>query len=178
MAALTASIRRLRQLQTDTLLIPVAGGATIYMGGLVCTGFDGYARPAADAAYMRFEGMALFPCDVHGNRLELEDNVIDNSGGDDGDYYVLVMRRGRLRIACADAVAQTAMSAVAYVSDDNEVAILPASVTHDIPCGRVDRIIDASTVEISIDCRTHCTDKEADGGVTTTEAATTTTGAA
>jgi len=181
MTALSAGVRRLRQLQTDTLLLPVAGGATLYMGGLVCTGHDGYARPAADEPYYIFEGMALWPCDVHGNRLELTDNFIDNSAGDDGDYYVLVARRGRVRIASADGVTQSAMSCIAYVSDDNTVALLAASVDHDIRCGRVDRIISASEVEISLDCRTHCTSREYDSGglvTTTTEAATTTTAAA
>jgi len=177
MGALSASVERLRQLQTDTLLIPVAGGVKLYMGGFVCTGHDGYARPAADEPYYIFEGMALWPCDAHGNRLELTDNCIDNTGGDDGDYYVDVMRRGRLRVDSADAVTQSAMSCIAYVSDDATVALLAASVDHDIRCGRVDRIIDADTVEISIDCRTHCTSREYDSGglVTTTEAATTTT---
>ncbi len=176
MTALTEATNRTHQDQTDTLLIPVAGGVTLYVGSLLCSDYQGYAVPAADAPYYRFEGIAVHAADANGVRLDMADNEIDNSDGDDGDVYVLVRRRGRWRIACQDTVDQSVMGRRAYVFDDNTVAANQATVTHQIRCGRFDRIISANEVEISIVCGTHCTeDSDWNDGETTTAAPTTTT---
>jgi hypothetical protein len=178
MVALNAATRRVLQEQTDTLLIPVAGGATIYIGGLVDSDFFGYAVPAADADYHIFEGLAICQCDANGNRVRTLNDVIDNSAGADGDIYVLVRRLGRIRIHTVDAVDQSAMSAQCYVADDNTVAVSQASVVNLVECGRVDRIIAADEIEMSLLCGTHCNGRIWAAGVTTTAAVTTTTAAA
>lgn len=178
MVALTAATRRTLQEQTDTLLIPVAGGATIYIGGLVNSDFAGYARAARDADYEIFEGLAICQCDAFGNRVRTLDDVIDNSTGADGDIYILVRRLGRIRVACVDAVGQEAMSAQCYIADDNTVAVNQASVVNLVECGRVDRIISATEIEMSLLCGTHCNGRIYASGVTTTAAVTTTTAGA
>jgi len=178
MVALTAATRRTLQEQTDTLLIPVAGGATIYIGGLVNSDFAGYARAARDADYEIFEGLAICQCDAFGNRVRTLDDVIDNSAGADGDIYVLVGRLGRIRVATFEPVDQSAMSAQCYIQDDNTVSVGQGWVVNLVECGRVDRIISANEIEMSLLCGTHCHGRIWASGVTTTAAVTTTTAGA
>ena len=176
MAFLAAGRNVMHQLQTDTLMIPVRGGATLWPGALVCSDHNGYATRAYDHGGYVFEGVALFGCDANGVRIATSGNKIDNSGGDDGDVYVVVQRRGRIRVACDHIVDQSMMSALAFVVDDQTVAVNPWAVTNDVPCGRVDRIISASELEISIDCYTHCApETHTPSSTTTTTAAPTTT---
>ncbi len=172
MTALTSGKALAHQLQTDTLLIPVAGGVRIFPGALVCTNYQGFAVPAADEAYFVFEGFCMHPCDVNGSHLRLTNDEADNRLGDDGDIYIKVQRRGRVRVHSEDAADQAYMSCRCYIVDDQTVAVVPGSTTHQIRCGRMDRLISSSEIEMSIDCRTHCTDKQS---VTTTTAAPTTT---
>ena len=160
MTALTSGKHVQRQLETDTLVIPVGGGVRLFPGGLVCTNFRGFAVPAADEAYYVFEGYILNPCDVNGVHVRLANDEADNRLGDDGDLYVLVQRRGRIRVVSHDAAAQAYMSCRCYIVDDQTVAVVPATTVHEILCGRMDRLISASEIEMSIDCRTHCTSKE------------------
>jgi len=178
MAALTSGKALTHQLQTDTLLMPVAAGVRIFPGALVCSNFRGFAVPAADEAYYVFEGIAMHPCDVNGSHQRLTNDEADNRLGDDGDIYIKVQRRGRVRVVSEDAAAQAYMSCRCYIVDDQTVAVVPASTTHEILCGRMDRLISASEIEMSIDCRTHCTSKESIVTSTAAEATTTTTGQA
>ncbi len=160
MTALSAASNRERTDQTDTLIIPVAGGATIYPGGFVDSDFSGYAVAGEDAAYHACEGVAMHQCDANGTRVRTAGEVIDNSGGADGDIYVRVRRKGRFRFACTDTVTQAAMGCIVYVVDDNMVAVLDASVTHDVVCGRMAKMASASELWFDMDCGTHCARKD------------------
>ena len=176
MAALTSGRHFRHQLETDTLAIPLKGGVRIFPGALVCTDFTGFGVPGADVAYYVFEGYMLNPCDVNGVHVRLANDEADNRLGDDGDLYVLVQRRGRIRVVSHDAAAQAYMSCRCYIVDDQTVAVVPATTVHEILCGRMDRLISASEIEMSIDCRTHCTSKESIITTTAAEATTTTSG--
>ncbi len=175
--ALSAATDRRKQLTTDTLIIPVAAGKTIYPNGNVCTDADGYAVAAADTANYVYEGVAEHQTDEDGNRVLTDDNEIDNSAGSDGDVYVMVRRTGRFRFDTAETVDQSAMSAQAYIEDDDTVACDADSVTNDIECGRIVRVIDSGTVEVEIDDAVRDTSRSysAPTTTTTTAAATTTT---
>ena len=173
--ALTSAFARIHALETDTLHMPVAAGATIYPGGLVCSDANGYAVPADDAADHVFEGMAMQAQDANGGRLFLTDNVIDNSAGDDGDIFVLLQRRGYLEVDVNHVVTQALMSALCYVIDDNTVAVGAEQAVNDVPCGRVCRILSATRIVMSIDCYTHCAGHGLHEPVSTTTGAPTTT---
>ena len=175
--ALSAATDRRKQLTTDTLIIPVAASETMYPGGLVCSDADGYAVSGADTANYEMEGIAVHQTDADGNRVLTEDNKIDNSSGSDGDVYVLVRRTGRFRFDTAETVDQSAMSAQAYISDDDTVACDADSVTNDIECGRVARVIDSGTVEIEIEEAVESTGRSYSAPTTTTTTTTTTTSA-
>jgi len=173
--ALTAAAPLPRTLTTDTLIIPMAGGATMFVGGLVCSNMAGYATKADDKPGFVFEGYAMGACDANGVTISLVDSIIDNSDGDDGDIYILVRRRGRVRVNCSDALTQSAMSCLLYVVDDNTVAALAATVVNDVVCGRLEKVLSTGVLEMSIDCYTHCAPKDWSQNVTTTVAPTTTT---
>ena len=70
---------------------------------------------------------------------------------------------------------QASRSQIAEGVDDQTVAVVPGSTTHQIRCGRMDRLISSSEIEMSLDCRTHCTDKESIATTTTAAPTTTTT---
>lgn len=171
--ALSAATDRRKQLTTDTLIIPVAEGEVIYPGGMTCTNADGYAVAGADTADYEFEGIAEIQTDADGHRVLTEDNTIDNSDGEDGDVYVMVRRTGRFRFDAAETVDQSAMSAQAYISDDDTVACDSDSVSNDIECGRVARVIDSGTVEIEIEDAVESTGRSYSAPATTTTTTTT-----
>jgi len=141
----------------DLLAIPVAAGAEIFAGSLVCTNSAGYAVPAADTAGYTFEGVAT--------------EHVDNSGGANGDLNVVVRRRGRYRFGCASALDQGAMSGEVCVYDDQTVAH-DSDVSNGIACGRIDKIESATDVWVAID---QYTQKGKTWEPTTTTAAPTTT---
>ena len=96
----------------------------------------GYAVPAADTAGLTFEGVAT--------------DQADNSAGSSGDVSVVVRRRGRYRFASASALGQSSISGEVCVSDDQTVAD-ESDVTHDVVCGRIDRVLSAGECWMSID---------------------------
>ena len=161
-------------LQTDTLIIPVAGSTDIWPGADVCTDENGYAVPAADVDGYVYEGFALNACDVNGIPVRSESGKINNADGDDGDVYVRVQRRGYLRRNTVAPATQAHMSARAYVFDDNTVALEQADCVNLVEHGRVMRIISGSQVDVAIDCPCHCNPRVLSGATTTT---TTTAGA-
>jgi len=143
----------------DLLAIPVAGGAEIFAGSLVCTNAAGYAVPGADAAGYTFEGVAT--------------EHVDNSAGGDGALSVVVRRRGRYRFGCASPLGQGAMSGEVCVYDDQTVAD-DSDVTHSVACGRIEKMEPGGEVWICIDHYTQ-TGKAWTPATTTTAAPTTTT---
>lgn len=121
----------------DLLAIPVAAGARIFAGSLVCSNASGYAEPAGDTAGLVFEGVAT--------------EQADNTGGADGDVSVVVRRRGRFRFDCQDHLDQSAQSAGLYAVDDHTVAADPAQVTNDVAVGVLDRVESAHECWVSVD---------------------------
>jgi hypothetical protein len=120
----------------DLLSIPVAAGARIFGGALVCTDAGGYAMPAKDAPGLTFQGIATAQ--------------VDNRSGADGAVRVVVRRRGRYRLDCSSTVRQAAMSAWVYALDDHTVA--PAHHTaNGVPVGVIDRPENSEECWVSID---------------------------
>ncbi len=135
MAALTSD-RNTEYSLGDLLSIPVAAGACIYAGALVCADADGYAVPAADAAGLIFQGVATAQA--------------DNTAGADGDLSVVVRRRGRYRYAYQGALSQAALGGRVYAVDDQTVDAAD-DVTNDVAVGVIDKAEGAGECWVSID---------------------------
>lgn len=156
-SAMTESCQRWMQLETDTLMIPVKAGETIYFGAMVSTDWTGYAVPAADVANHVFEGIAISERDVNGV-AQPPSASIDNSGGASGDTYVMVQRHGRIRIHCHQTPVQAMMSATVYVRNDNCISANQWDVANDIVCGRVSRVTwpgkaaNSDLIEVEFEC--------------------------
>lgn len=138
-AALTESMDRMVQLQADTLWIPVRHSTTIYFGALVCTNWQGYACPARDDDAMVFEGIAIAEADANGVVLGGLPSV-DNSAGANGAKYVLVQRKGRIKIALYETPVQAFMSRTVYVRNDNQVFVNQATAVDDVVVGRISKV--------------------------------------
>lgn len=122
----------------DTLRIPMAADAVIYQGGMVCVDADGYAVAAADTANYKFAGVA---CEDPQNPAV----TYDNTGGSDGDVYVVVRCAGRFRFKYSSpevgaAINQNMMMAEVYVQDDQTVSVHPWDSVNDVRCGHVCRL--------------------------------------
>jgi len=120
----------------DLLSIPMAAGARIFGGALVCSDADGYAVPAADAAGFTFQGVAAA--------------AADNRNGQDAAVRVVVRRRGRYRLDCASRLDQSAMSARMYVVNDHTVGAA-WQVVNDVLVGVIDRVESSEECWLSID---------------------------
>ncbi len=116
------------------LSIPVKAGARIFKGALVCRS-GGYAVPAADAAGLRFAGVAL--------------ESVDNSAGSSGEAEVRVWQTGVFPVFKA-ASSVTDIGEQACCLDDQTVALASGAV-HDVVCGRIVRVLGAGEVELKID---------------------------
>jgi len=121
----------------DLLAIPVAAGSQIFAGSLVCSNTSGYAVPAADTAGLKFEGVAT--------------ELVDNSGGADGDVSIVVRRRGRYRYGCLSDLDQSALGASVCAVDDQTVSADAAETTNDVAVGVIDKIEAAHDCWVSID---------------------------
>ena len=131
MTALTAARNTVRE-TVDTLRTPMAGGAEIFPGGLVCVNAAGYAVAAADEADYKCVGVAAD--DPQNPGIASYDNTL----GDDGDMEVVVLRNGRFRFHLAERTPQqNMMCAKVYVYDDQTVAVCREDVTHDVRCGHI-----------------------------------------
>ncbi len=120
----------------DLLSMPVAAGARVFAGALVCSNADGYAVRASDTAGLVFEGVATAQA--------------DNRTGADGDVRVVVRRRGRYLLDSASALDQSALGAQVYAADDHTVAAA-ADVTNTVAVGVIDRVEAADECWVSID---------------------------
>lgn len=156
-AALTAHTDRVYYLEADTLEIPVGSGETIYFGGLVTTDETGYAHAAVDGAGHVFEGYAIH--ETSGTGIVLPAGTsINNAAGADGDKYVVVQRKGYLRIDCLEDPWQAFMSCRCYVVNDNTIAVEPWHVANHVVCGRISRVnwpqkaASCSDIEFELEC--------------------------
>jgi len=131
LTALTANYDAERK---DGILVAykVAADAVIFKGALVCLNADGYLIPAADAAGLKFAGVAY--------------EKGDNADGDAGDVTVRVWKDGSFRVAKA-AAAQADLGAAAYCLDDNTVA---TSSTHSLKAGTVVELCGSTAVRVLI----------------------------
>ncbi len=173
MTALSTDRNTWYQESVDTLRAPMAADAEIFVGGMVCRDAAGYAVPADDAEGYIFAGMAIEdPQNPGGN--------YDNSGGDDGDVYVVVRTKGRARYALNRTPSQDMLLAKAYCVDDQTVEVNAAALTYDVQCGFVTKLPTATLAyDAEADFSTDEVEIEFSGGVddyapTTTTAAPTT----
>ncbi len=113
---------------------PVKGGSKIYAGGMVCIGADGYVVPAADAAGLKFVGVAR--------------RFTDNSAGASGAVTVEVWRRGCFGLAVSGSMAGSNVGDAVYAVDDQTVSL---TSTDHVKCGVVSEYVSASSVYVDID---------------------------
>ncbi|MCC6446212.1 MAG: DUF2190 family protein [Armatimonadetes bacterium] len=114
---------------------PVAAGAHIYKGALVCADADGYAVPAADTAGYAFLGVAA--------------EESDNTGGADDDASVRVLKTGTVEVARA-AASRTDIGQPFYIADDQTVTDA-ATASQDILAGYAVEAPDNATLRLRID---------------------------
>jgi len=177
MSALTAGRNTVRK-TPDTLYLPMAAGAVIYAGSIVCVDADGYAVPGADTADYSVAGICK---DDPANPGV---GSFDNSGGDDGDAHVCVWRVGRFRLDCHRTPTQDMLGACVYVVDDQTVTPHEWDVDNDVLFGVItalpgttlalDPHAQFGTDEVEVEMVPGCREWTGDL-TTTTEAPTTTT---
>ncbi len=116
---------------------PVKANAKIWKGALVCVDSTGYLVPAADAAGLRFVGVAF--------------ESVDNTGGGNGDKRCRVVKRGSFVYNRIGSYTQADIGATVRAASDNEVA---KTSTHNIVVGTVVELLDGNRVRIRIDNHT------------------------
>ncbi|MFN7016611.1 MAG: hypothetical protein ACK4P5_05490 [Fimbriimonadales bacterium] len=116
---------------------PVKANAKIWKGALVCVDNTGYLVPAADAAGLRFVGVAF--------------ESVDNTGGSNGDKRCRVIKRGSFVYNRVGNYTQADVGATVRATSDNEVA---KTSTHNILVGTVVELLDGNRVRIRIDNHT------------------------
>ena len=145
MTALTASYDTKRK-DGELIRYPVAAGAHVFKGALVCvTTATGYLAPAADAAGVVFAGVAY----EEGNNLagaEQYDETV--TSGAAGAVSVRVQKTGVYQYHKTSAV-QADVGKPAFVLDDNTVST--AATTDNVRCGVVVGLVDTGTVAVRID---------------------------
>ncbi|MDQ7791245.1 MAG: hypothetical protein RDV00_03845 [Clostridia bacterium] len=112
---------------------PVAAGAKIFAGGMVCLNAGGYAVPAANTAGLKFVGVSR--------------QYVDNAGGADGAQTVLVWKNGVFDFEAAGMTA-AAVGKPVFVSDDQTVAL---SGSNAVGCGIITEVEAATKVWVDID---------------------------
>jgi hypothetical protein len=113
---------------------PVAEGAHIFKGSLVCVNADGYAVPGADSDDYAFVGVAY--------------EETNNTVGSDGDRRVRVLKTGSFVYPADGGAAQSDLGKLMYLADDSTVA---DSTTNSIPVGIVVEAPNSSQVRLRID---------------------------
>lgn len=101
------------------LEFPVAAGAKIFAGSMVCSNAQGYAVPAADTAGLKFLGVAL--------------EQADNTAGANGAKKVRLRRTGVFEFN-AVSITQAMVGDPMYVKDDNTFDDA-SGTTNDIKAG-------------------------------------------
>ncbi len=113
---------------------PVAAGAKIYAGSLVCVNADGFAVPAADTSGYVFVGVAL--------------EQVDNSAGANGAKSLRVRREGVFEFDAASII-QAMVGDPMYVVDDHTFDDA-AGPTNDIKVGLLVKFASATKGWIDI----------------------------
>ena len=113
---------------------PVAAGAKIYAGSLVCVNADGFAVPAADNSDYVFVGVAL--------------EQMDNSAGANGAKSLRVRREGVFEFDAAS-ITQAMVGDPMYVVDDHTFDDA-AGPTNDIKVGLLVKFASATKGWIDI----------------------------
>jgi hypothetical protein len=137
---------------------PVAAGAFCYKGGLAVLN-GGYAQPAADAAGTQFVGVFAESADNLTGAIQpgfVEPSIGSPSPplpsgiaqGSAGAIGARVYKEGAFVFSKAGAV-QSDVGKQAFVVDDNTVST--SATTHNVACGYVVELIDASHVRVRID---------------------------
>ncbi len=98
---------------------PVAAGAKIFAGSLVCCNAQGYAVPGADTAGLKFLGVAL--------------EQVDNSTGANGAKRIRLRRTGVFEFNAAS-ITQAMVGDPMYVKDDQTFDDA-AGTTNDVRVG-------------------------------------------
>lgn len=108
----------------NAIAVPVAAGAKIYAGALVCANAAGFATPGATATTLTYLGRS--------------DEFVDNTGGANGARTVLLRRSEAFKWSnsSADPVTQAEFGKTVYVVDDETVAKTAGAGTRS-PAGRV-----------------------------------------
>ena len=119
MTALTED-KKLEYMEGTRQALPVASGATIYTGALVCMNTSGEAVPATDTAGLKLAGWA-----------------VDQPGHDN---MVVVHRKGIFRVALGTTLDQTNVGNAVYIVDDQTVD-LAATTTNDGAAGVIVEIL-------------------------------------
>lgn len=111
MAALTAATAGPRPMKDAGNLVYaeylMKASVTIYHGGLVMLGTDGYAIPAADTANCKVVGVA--------------DETVTSTSAADGTYSVRVLSNARFKFTSSSTVIGDFDAPLMYVVDDNTV---------------------------------------------------------
>ena len=147
-----------RMKQGDVTRYPVAAATLCYKGGLAVLS-GGYAEPGADAAGVQFVGVFAESADNLTNAIQ--PGFIEPSLGSPPPALPSGLTQGTagavgVRVEKAGAFVYNKAGAVpsdvgkqAFIVDDNTVST--SATTHNIPCGYVTELVDASHVRVRID---------------------------
>ncbi len=138
MTALAAD-RNTKEAIGDMEVFPVAGTTKIYAGSSVGIKPDGYAAPGADLEGMKAVGRA--------------EEMVDNSGGADGDLTIKV-KRGIFEFTGAGFTIADVGKEV-FISDDQTVAL---RTDNHVLAGRIEQYLSATSVYV--DMRSHGSARE------------------
>jgi len=131
MAALTKDRNTTRKIGGQAAY-PVAAGAKIYAGSMVCLNSEGYAVPGADTAGLKFAGVSR--------------EYVDNSNGADGALKILVWKDGVFDFEAANISAADVGKPV-FAADDQTVAL---TTTNGVGCGIITELESATKVWVDI----------------------------
>jgi len=118
------SDRNTQYKHANAVAVPVAAGAKIFAGAMVCANATGFATPGATATTLTYLGRA--------------EEFVDNTGAADGARTVLVRRSEAFKWSnsSADPVTQAEFGKTVYIVDDETVAKTSGTGTRSL-AGRV-----------------------------------------
>ena len=149
MAVLTSSYETKRK-DGQLVLYPLAAGAHIFKGALVCvSAASGLAVPGADAAGAVFVGVAYEEGNNVAGYVPIGGGLAGTGAA--GAVSVRVEKDGLYQFHKTGAV-QTDVGKVAFLLDDNTVST--AATANSVHCGVVGALVDGGTLAILIDGRT------------------------
>jgi hypothetical protein len=122
-------------MDTSTLGVPIAAGAHIFAGAMVCANATGFATPGATATTLTYLGRA--------------EASVDNTGGADGAQIVIVRRHKSFKWvnSAGDLVTQASLGLPVYIVDDQTVAKTNGGNTRSIAGKMVGLDVDGVWVE-------------------------------